>query len=653
MYTVVIAEQKHLDCIQEYDLFLQPFLENSNAVFCAWNPEGETLADCVPELRKAVQRGDRWRAIVVADDGGQTLKNPFDRVQHKDPVWDEALSDEENRNRRLQARISSYEAAARFPLTRLMAHLCEYPVVTNGDGLLSEDPDFRDYQLADAKKKALQREILGTEQQDFLKPAEIICVARRTCEDAEYDIRTSWSSHYDLQYSHFAEYNLYYPKMRYVVFDVLPATHRNYRFDNVRFLYALLLLACNETPSDVLQPERVYVLDCENDTGRLSEILQRYDDRLLATQKMLEGEIDSLKRADPEKLTDKEMHTVFCSPVSIPMRLEKSFDESQLYVKPRRFGLFADRPEDERILWHQEYSQSKTSLNAYLKQPKKSIRMAVADVHLQSKNCAAAEKAHLLNEQQVCDFREYLAEQETAAVESRPDNLTDPARYVSQAEEAAGKVEKHLETRMTRKTALIAGGVSVLAFLIGLAPAVFSGKPTTAMSIAMGVSVLLLVLVAVICLFVQRGTLRRHLRRYNDALHSISAAVRVNLGRYSAYLGRVCSLIRGNSVDNTLKESCDETQMLCKIYRKHIADISQLRAQWGLTFSQFLQAGQERDVNAQPFGFDFKRTVTYCYPITGNQIYSTRVEFLQKDNYIELPVDYIRRVTLRREELYD
>lgn len=653
MYTVVIAEQKHLDCIQEYDLFLQPFLENSNAVFCAWNPEGETLTDCVPELRKAVQRGDKWRAIVVADDGGKALKNPFDRVQHRDPVWDDGLSDEENRKNRLQARLSSYEAAARYPLTRLMAHLCEYPLVTDGDELLSEDPDFRDYQIADAKKKALQQQILGTEVQDFIKPAEVICVARRTCEDGQYDIRTSWAPHYDLQYSHFAEYNLYYPKMRYVVFDVLPTTHRNYRFDNVRFLYALLLLACHDTPSDALQPERVYVMDCENDTRRLSEILQCYDDRLLATQKMLEGEINSLKHTEPEKLTDKEVQTVFCRPVSIPMRPEKSFDESEIYVKPRRFGLFADKPEDESILWHQEYSRSKKELNAYLKQPKKSLRTAVADVHLQSQDCAAAEKVHLLNEQQICDFREYLAEQEAETVTSRPENLTDPTPYVSQAEQAAQKVEKHLQTRMKRKTALIACAVTLLAFLVGLAPAVFTGEPTTAMAIAMAGAVLLLVLVAVVCLFVQRGTLRRQLRGYNDALRGISAAIRANMGRYSAYLGHVCSLMKGNTVDNCLKESCDEAQRLCKIYRKHIVDICELRAQWGLTFSQFLQAGQERDVDAQPFGFDFKRTLTYRYPITGGQLHSSRVEFLQKDNYIELPVDYIRRVTLRREELYD
>ena len=652
MYTVVIAEQKHLDCIREYDLFLQPFLEKNNAVFCAWNPAGKTLTDCVPELRKAVQRGDRWRAIIVADDNGQNQKNPFDRVGHRDPVWDPDLPDADNRANRLNARLASYRLAAQQPLTRLAAHLSDFPLVSDG-GLLSNDPDFRDYQAADQAKKELQRQIIGIEPQDFIKPAEIICVARRSCGDVQYDIRTSWESHLDLEYSHFADYNLYFPKMRYVLFDMVPAGHRNYRFDNVRFLYALLLLASNDLPNDALQPGKVYVLDCENDTGRLSELLQRYDDRLLATQRMLESEIGILKRTDPEKLTDKEVAAAFCTPTNIPMRPEKSFDEGEVYVRLREFGLFADRPTDEKFLWREEYGRSKKELANYLKQPRKSMRAAVADVHMQSRRDGPVEKIHLLNEQQVGEFRDYLADQESACVLSRPDNLADPTRYQAQAEEAARAVEEHLETRMTRKAALIALGATLLAFLVGTAPVFFTGRLNFLIPAAIGVSLVLLCLVALVCLLIQRGKLRSLLRNYNDALRTIAASIRSNMEHYSEYLGHVCSLLRGNVVDNSLRETCDGIEGRCRVYQKHIADITDLRSNWGLTFSQFLQAGQERDVDVMPFVYDFKSSNTYRYPINGNEPRTTRVEFLQRDNYVELPVDYIRRVTLRREELYD
>ncbi len=145
MYTVVIAEKKHFDCIKEYELFLQPFLDHLDAAFCAWDPNGQTLTECVPELRTALRRGDRWRALIVTDDGGQRQKNPFDRVRHQDPVWDDSLPDETNRKNRREARMASYEKAIANPLSRLTACRCDFPLVTERpDGPLSEDPDYQD-----------------------------------------------------------------------------------------------------------------------------------------------------------------------------------------------------------------------------------------------------------------------------------------------------------------------------------------------------------------------------------------------------------------------------------------------------------------------------------------------------------------------------
>ena len=45
MYTVVIAEKKHFDCIKDYELFLQPFLDRIDAAFCVWDPDGQTLTE--------------------------------------------------------------------------------------------------------------------------------------------------------------------------------------------------------------------------------------------------------------------------------------------------------------------------------------------------------------------------------------------------------------------------------------------------------------------------------------------------------------------------------------------------------------------------------------------------------------------------------
>ena len=104
---------------------------------------------------------------------------------------------------------------------------------------------------------------------------------------------------------------------------------------------------------------------------------------------------------------------------------------------------------------------------------------------------------------------------------------------------------------------------------------------------------------------------------------------------------------------NFFIKDCDDVESKCKIFNKHVVDIKDLRAEWGLTFSQFLEPDQERNVEAQPFGFDYRNPVTYRYPITSGDVHTRQVEFLQPDNYVELPVNYIKRVTIRREELYD
>lgn len=654
MYTVVIAEQKHLDSIREHDLFLQPFLEDNKATFCAWNTEGETLAESVPDLREAVKRGDRWRAIIVADESCRTQKNPFDCVRHKDPVREEGEEEEAYRERRLKARLESYEAAAKQPLSRLCAYLCTYPSVSaEGEGLLNDDPDFRDYRTADRRKKELQREIIGTEPEDFFKPVEIVCVARRTYEDEQYDIRTAWTEHVDLEYSRFADYNLYYPKMRYIVFDIVPPEHRAYRFENVMFLYVLLLLAQNDVPQDALKSGKVYSLVCENDRGKLCALLQEYDDRLSATQKMLEDEVAVLKHTPQQTISDVEMADTFFGRSVIAVHPEKSFSESDIYVHPKRFEFFSDRPEEETAAWKDEYARSKAGLQRYMKQPKRAVRSAVFSTRVQSEDRTAAEKVHLLNEQQIDDLMEHTDNVEASVVATIPENLSDPTRYFAEAEKGAEKVSDHLKTRMTRKTGFAAIAIAIVAFLAGIVPILLTG--TFSLFTLFGVigAVAIILAAAFICLLVQRAKLRGKLRSYNDVMNSISRSIQSNLERYSLFLGHVCDMRKGKHAENALKENCSENLQNCRVYQKHILDIKNLRSECGLTFSQFLMGGKERNPDAVPYLYDFRKGVNYRYPIITGEAKSRRVEYLQKGNMAELPVDFISRVELRREELYD
>lgn len=95
MYTVIIAEKKHFDAIEQNKLYFKPFLDrlNKEFAFCEWNPEGKTLYECVPSLIGTVGRHKTWRAVILKDDSLSLFQNPFDAISH------ERMAECENKNR--------------------------------------------------------------------------------------------------------------------------------------------------------------------------------------------------------------------------------------------------------------------------------------------------------------------------------------------------------------------------------------------------------------------------------------------------------------------------------------------------------------------------------------------------------------------------
>ena len=191
MFTVVITEQTHLDGIEEYKPFLLPFFPDSDVTFCQWRPDGETLFDAVPELAATVSRHSRWRLIVVCGEEGLTRKNPFDLVSYAAPQWPDGMEQAVYLKLRRQAKFAAFEQAARNPLTKLMTWLCQSPTITSGRNQAEElDPEFGEYQAEIRKKEELRQQIRREETLEITLPSEILCVARRCYQEAEYDLGT-------------------------------------------------------------------------------------------------------------------------------------------------------------------------------------------------------------------------------------------------------------------------------------------------------------------------------------------------------------------------------------------------------------------------------------------------------------------------------
>lgn len=655
MFTVVITEQTHLDSIEEYKPFLLPFFQDSDVTFCHWHMDGETLFDAVPDLVATVSRHSRWRLIVVCGEEGLAQKNPFDLVPYRKPQWPADMDQAEYLSLVRRAKFAAFEQAARKPLTKLMTWLCQSPTVTAGRNQAEElDPEFAEYVAEIRKKEELRRQIRREEDLEITLPSEILCVARRCYQEAEYDLQTSWSRNQDCQYSRFYDWNLYFDKMRYLIFDTLPKNHRNYTFDYIRFLCSLALLAKNEVPQSSLNPNRVYNLQCDTDEDALRQLLGRYDSKLAVTQEFLEHEQRELKRKVHPRLSDQDVQTIFCTSSSVAVTSPAEFDEGPLYVSGREIGLSTDCPTDEEGYWEKGYRESKRAFAKFMKLPRRALKKATTE--LRRLNGADLDHAINLNEFQLEDVADYVAEEELHMVNTRTTSFYDTARYDKDMEAQNKRMKTMIDKRMTRKRTVLLGVAALVLYALSFLPVMItnldqdSGLELILNLAYVGVGVL--ALIAVVTLLFLRWPLKKGFSNYNGIMKGIVGDVDRSMTLYSEYLSHACNVMRGNCVLNFRKEHESPDEMKMRVYKKHCFDLLRKREELREIFGPFLPEDGLIDTE-EGYQYDFTRPVDYPYLLPYSADQRKRVEFLQKGNTVEVPVEFVQRMRIRREDLYD
>ena len=656
MFTVVISEQTHLDNIAQYKPFLKPFLDQPGVAFCRWRQNGNSLEEAVPDLFETVSREKSWRAIVVCDEEGLLLQNPFELVPYKEPERTEEMEAAEFFRLRRQAKEAAYHQAAGKPLTKLMTWLCQSPVVTEGfNHIQDDDPEFAAYLQESLTKERLRKQIINGRAPEIELPREIICIARRCCERETRDIHNSWSNNPDICYSRFYDWNMYFDKMRYLIFDTLPKNHRNYEFDYIRFLYALMLVAKNQVPMAAMSPNRVYALECRDDEEALRKLLVRYDTKLAATKERITGEIRKLQSREMPRLSDRDAETIFCSGVAVPVTITNEFDRSSLFIPPTKLGLSTNCPEREEDVWDVSVKRSKKSLSRFLKLPRRSVKKATSD--MRRLDTADLDFALRLNEFQLEDVAEYTAEEEMRMVSAHAGDIYNTKQYQERLQKQDEQVKSIIETRMTRGITIGVGLEALLFFVAGFIPMFITNANTTKSFLFsllfVGVGLLLMILTCFITLWCLRRPLRKGYSDYNGEMGSIVKEVEASMLACSQYLSHACNVMRGHSVLNYCSEHENPEEARIRVLRKHEVDLEchrqELRDVFGLFLTEKLDPAECDDF----FGYDFSRPVDFAYPLPFSVEQITKIEFMQKGNFVDVPVDFIKRITIRREELYD
>ena len=672
MFTVIIAEKEYIDKLEEYKLFLKPFLSNRELAFCEWHTDKTSFAEMLPTLASEVGRRKDWRAILICDEKGISQQNPFDLVNlpaekyegplhgvdpttetgETDTVYQQYLEAEH------QKKLHAYTLAAENPLTRLVTFLCDDPTVTvtQTETLSKNDPGYGRYVAQVQKKAELRANIRGDEVIETAQPKEILCVARRTYCSAADEFETVWSSHSELEYSRFYDRNLYFDKMRYLVFDILPKTQRDYSFDYIRFLYATLVLGAKELPAGSLVPERVYRLECENDEAALKRLLQTYEYKMNVTKEELLQKIRDIEGKKPRLLRDKEVQQIF-SAQATPAVLDADFDVEPMYAAYQKIGFADGCPTDVAIFWNGEYKRSQKTLFQLLKLSRRAVKRAARETRCQQEE--ALDDALLLNEFQLEDVQERINNQELEMLRTNLVDLYSEKAFLEDMEEDDKNIQKKIETRMYRRTTIAVGVIAALLFSFGFLSLFYHNASSNVFNfstglIITGVAVGAFIVVAAVALFFLRNALVERFKDFNETMHTIHGRISGGMAQYTKYLTHVYNVRRGYAVLEAAEKLQNPDAGKVILYKKHICDIEAAKAAVRDIFGQFMEDAVPFDrASVLPYEYNYDRPTEYVYPLPYTEGTCCHIQFMQADTKTDVPVDFMKSLTVRREELYE
>ena len=699
MFTVLIAEKEHIDAIREENkLFFEPFLENKELAFCYWNPEGQCLEDAVPGLQDAVGRTKLWRAVIINKTEAEFLKkqNPFDVVNC------EALADltqppqqlAEDANRKdwedawkkyfddvAAIKENIYKDALENPLQKLTTWLCFRPedfvlqdVKEKQDvhewamaQIAREEKDEvkpslflemmeREYSKKELRTKELLRRQFVEEKYLYIHyPAEVHCISRRTADSSFFNPGTFWTSRQESEYSTFTDRNMYFDKMRFMVFDLLPQEHRNFRNDYIRFMASVLIFVTNPVPSSAMQARRLYQLETETDDAPLCTMVTSYDRKLAATAEIIEGQMEKIRGEIPGELTDKAAAALFCTPKDVPVVLDESCDPEKVLTETD-YGLFFDSPENEFHKWNREQQKSEKALSYIAKQQIRAIRKSVSQSHLASD--VSDVNISRLTSLQIDDIREYTNNAEDEMVDSIPPDMTDISRYTKRLQEESENVKGTVSQRMTMKTTFALAGICLGLFLACFLPFLFSNNSTpksVLTAVLLSCAMLgVLAVVMFVTLLVLRMSVCNAVRGYNETAREILNEIQSTMKRFSKYLSAFSNVRRGHAVQSYASENLDVYTKSLRIRKRHQEDIRKRRAYLAEQYGDYLAGGAFCDETmSRPYEYDFDQKTEYTYPAPFLAGDSRQIEFLSSGNLVTVPSSYVTRILVRMEGIYE
>jgi len=571
---------------------------------------------------------------------------------------------------------ANYHKAADNPLTRLTIWLSGAPLhgmPEKGDhwhdDLLKEDcaVDFDYYE------KLYEIDLLPSELEQFRTtcykfeslvgksllastlrktPDEVIVLSERFSKRADDIFKEVKKPHEELEYDNFCDDNMYPDKPRYILYDVSYRGTERVPKDFLSFSSFIYMLAINNIPDGIMSPNRVYNGCININDQKARRFFTQYLRKLDATKRLLLRKIHhTLKGENPDRteLTPEEIIALFESDVHIPVEIRSSTGRND-FMASKEIGLSKDCPRDEYTHWYNFAVDVARKFVRYIREPRRAVKHAVKG-DFRDRSVIEDERVLELNEDRLEDIEFRLQEEELKMVETTTTTLFKTTEYTKRIDHADQVVRKGIAKRMTKIRTIVTGSIAILAFLFGFIPLLIKNNSNTETFMAalkiFGISFGGMVLAGLVFLFVSRFLHIRRIKFFNATMNEIFDEIENGLAAFSRYLSHACNVMREFSIFNYIKNPRNQK---INTLKKHLFDVqTKIDGVNGLFVSVMEIDGLD---DTMPYNFDFTKPIDYIYKIPYDEVDST-VEFFVKNNYVTVPIDYVKSVTITREELYD
>ena len=694
MFTVLILPGKTLEIFREYEALFHDALEREQIAVCQWTPGGETIETAVPGLYDLIADKNQWRAVVVqieAESGDEAFEtdrfNPFDFLLYKD-------------NPGLSTKDGEIVNSP-VPLIRL-THLL--------NGLPAPEPEFEAGELNiefkmpqfvfDLKNKegfaerkdAFQRWIREWQLKEP-PPTELLLLKRsigKEYTDLLDRVSNSWEMHIESESSEFWKRNLYPPGCRFMTYDMDFRGALRKQKDLFSFWCAVRLICGDSVDPNALQAHRLYRLGIEFSTEGLSESFQFRVNRLTKAKEMLQKKIRAEKEMEitgAEQMPEME--------VEVPVEFVTS-TLSGIKIDDHEFGLFGGKKSNDSANWKQFVERVTSEIRSILKNVERSLDRAADSIRM---HCGFPEKEiRTLNKYQEEDVRESLKNTFHDALENHvllPDDLPVLREAV---EEKSRKVKKQLRFRMSLTATIVTGLLSGLVLLVSLIPGFLPREETNWLSVlpvdlsetisgwisflpdgieqslngflkplfSSDASVdkrLLIYLTAVALVIValtvyavlvwQKSRLYETVGEFRDSCHETVSELTRNAESYSDFLSDVATHTHGSCYLNALEARRKKLDGAYHFNRRQMKAIGCLTEKISL-WSNALQAEIDTSSEEQmEFVEDMPDITDFDSLYTLEDTKVSMVELNRMGVYMESPFEFVKKLWVVREEVYD